>query len=138
MAVLGGVVGGATFIHPEGVDFLLLEPLWLAVALFALLPAAYGALLSVLVERWLAADSRLQTSRFWLIGLIPLAVLALTGVAGLGLVVGMVVLWALGWLEPGLASAWRSRPITWVGRAFLMGLTGYALVTLVDDVGQIL
>jgi len=138
MAVLGGVVGGATFIHPEGVDFLLLEPLWLAVALFALLPAAYGALLSVLVERWLAADSRLQTSRFWLIGLIPLAVLALTGVAGLGLVVGMVVLWALGWLEPGLASAWRSRPITWAGRACLVGVTGYALVALADDVAQIL
>ena len=137
-AVLGGVVGGSMFIHPDGVDFLLLEPLWLAVVLFILLPAAYGALLSVLVERWLAVGSGFQTSRAWLLALIPLAALAFTGVAGLVLLVGMAVLWALAWLEPGLASAWRSRPVTWSGRACLVGATGYALVTLADDVAQIL
>jgi hypothetical protein len=39
---LTGLVGGSLVIHPDGVDFTLLEPLWLAIVLFVLLPAAYG------------------------------------------------------------------------------------------------
>ena len=48
------VVVAAIVVHPTGVDFRVLEPLWLAVALFVLIPAVYVVLLVVLVERALA------------------------------------------------------------------------------------
>jgi len=138
MAVLGCVIGGAMFIHPNGVDFLLLEPLWLAIVMFMLLPATYGALVSVLVERWLDRRSRLQASRAWLLALVPLLVFPSTGLTGLLFLLGLVALWAIGWVAPGLGAVWSSRPVTWVGRACLIGVTGYALAELVDDIGQIL
>lgn len=45
------VVIGAMIVHTDGVDFRLLEPVWLAIGLFVLLPAVYVALLSVVAER---------------------------------------------------------------------------------------
>src|SRR5688500_17459854 len=48
-AAFYGVFGGALIVEPEGVDFVLLEPVALAIALFVLLPALYGALVSWLV-----------------------------------------------------------------------------------------
>ncbi len=47
------VVVGSMLVHRDGVDFTL-QPVWLAVALFAAIPGAYAALLTVLAERWLA------------------------------------------------------------------------------------
>jgi hypothetical protein len=48
--VAGGAVGGALFIHTDGIDFNLLEPAWLAVALFVVIPASGGLLIALLVE----------------------------------------------------------------------------------------
>lgn len=52
------VVVGAMLVHSEGVDFTLLRPTWLAVALFVAIPGLYAALLTVLCERWLRSDGR--------------------------------------------------------------------------------
>jgi hypothetical protein len=49
-AVFFGVVGGAAVIKPDGVDFNLLAPLWLAVLLFVALPTAYGWGMATMVE----------------------------------------------------------------------------------------
>jgi hypothetical protein len=48
----GGLVGGSAIVHADGVDFTLLDPLWLAVVLFVLIPAAGTGATAVLVERW--------------------------------------------------------------------------------------
>lgn len=48
-----GMVGGAAIVHPEGVDFTLLGPRWLAILLFVLLPAGFGYAMSATVERLL-------------------------------------------------------------------------------------
>ena len=45
------VLVGALLVEPDGVDFTSLQPLWLAVALFLLLPAAVGVSLALVVER---------------------------------------------------------------------------------------
>jgi hypothetical protein len=50
-AVLLGLLGG-TVIDPDNVDFLILEPPQLAVALFGLLFLAAGFMLPALAERW--------------------------------------------------------------------------------------
>ena len=52
--LLTGAVGGALLVHDHpSFDYSILQPTWLAVALFVAVPAAYGALLAFLVE-WLA------------------------------------------------------------------------------------
>lgn len=44
-------VGGGLFVHADGIDYLLLDPLWLAIAFFVLLPAAAGFTIAWLTER---------------------------------------------------------------------------------------
>ena len=46
------LVGGSLFVHEDGVDFTLISPLLLAIALFVLLPGVAAALVVLLVERW--------------------------------------------------------------------------------------
>lgn len=63
VAVSAAVVGAAV-VHEDGVDFTLLEPVALAIALFVAVPGAAAALVVVLVERWADrepfADRRLR------------------------------------------------------------------------------
>lgn len=49
---LAALAGGSGFVHEDGVDFTLISPVLLAVALFVLLPGAAAALVVLLVERW--------------------------------------------------------------------------------------
>ena len=48
---------GASIVHTDGVDFRLLDPLWLTVGLFVLLPGLWGATVVVVTERLLRSDS---------------------------------------------------------------------------------
>jgi len=45
------VVAGAVAVHTDGIDFHILEPTWLAAALFIAIPGIYAALLHVIGER---------------------------------------------------------------------------------------
>jgi len=49
-SVSGGLCGGALLINPDGVDFTLLAPLWLAVVLFVALPAVGALVIAWLLE----------------------------------------------------------------------------------------
>lgn len=51
LAAGSGAVVGSMLLHADGVDFNLLEPVWLAIGLFIALPALFGALLPAAVER---------------------------------------------------------------------------------------
>ena len=46
MAVFYGVVGGAMLVHTDGVDFKVLEPAVLAIALFVAISAGFGAVVA--------------------------------------------------------------------------------------------
>jgi hypothetical protein len=48
-----GVVMASQLVHATGVDFILLDPLWLTVGLFVAIPTLFAALLSVLAEQWI-------------------------------------------------------------------------------------
>ncbi|MGD9570675.1 MAG: hypothetical protein AB7V62_02165 [Thermoleophilia bacterium] len=52
VAVAVGASAGAAIVNVDGIDFILLEPLWLTVALFVALPAAWGSSVVLLTE-WL-------------------------------------------------------------------------------------
>lgn len=85
-AAFYGVVGGALIVKPDGVDFVFLEPVGLAIALFVLLPAAFGAIVSWLVNRATADNAWPQRMPWWLIGP-PLLLVALPPMLILTLIV---------------------------------------------------
>lgn len=51
VAVALGAGAGSVIVSPDGIDFRVLEPLWLAVGLFVALPAAWAFTVTVLTER---------------------------------------------------------------------------------------
>jgi hypothetical protein len=136
--IFGGIVGGALVIRPDGIDFTLLDPLALAIAMFIALPAIYGVVVSRLIERWLPRDAGPGASRPWIIGLIPLLLLGLTGPVGIGLSVVMLVLWMVARTDQRIASLWRSPAVVWIGRAGLIAVTAVSLVSLFRDITQVL
>ena len=88
MAVLYGVVGGAMMVHRDGIDFRLLEPVLLAIALFVGICAGFGAVVTHLVEAAAVEGGWPQRRRWWLLGpplifllLPPFLFVAVAGVA---------------------------------------------------------
>jgi hypothetical protein len=49
--IVGGAVGGSGILHADGIDFRVLEPRALSVAMFIAIPAGGAALMAMLVER---------------------------------------------------------------------------------------
>ena len=88
MAVFYGVVGGAMLVHTDGVDFRLLEPAALAIALFVAISAGFGAVVAHLVGLAAADGAWPQTRPWWALGppmlfllVPPFLVVALVGFA---------------------------------------------------------
>lgn len=138
VGVFGGVVGGAVFIRPDGIDFTRLDPLPLAIAMFIALPAIYGVAMSLLVERLLRSNPGASGPWGWLLGLLPLVAFGATGPIGVGLLLLMFGLWWLHRWVPEVAIMWRSSTAAWIGRAALVAVTMWGLVSLVDDIDQVL
>lgn len=135
---LTGIVGGALVIRPNGIDFTLLDPLFLAVAMFIALPAAYGVVMSLLTERFLVPDSTFGRWAIWTVGipaLLPLAVLGPIGVALLALIAAVVL---VGRAAPGIGSLWTTPTITWIGRATLAVIAAVWSAELVRDAVEVL
>ena len=118
------VVVGAIIVHTTGVDFRLLEPLWLTIGLFVLLPAAYVVMLSVVAERLLA--HRIEP---------PQPVLVLGLLIWAPLFPGLVLL-AAGWaaLRTTTGARIRARPLAaWMARGLLTLVFLAAVADLVRD-----
>jgi len=133
-----GIVGGATVIRPGGIDFTLLEPLGLAVAMFVFLPAAYGVATSLLAERFLADGSAFGRSRAWIAGLVLLLPLGFLGVVGLAVLALIPAAVLLGRAAPEIASLWNSPPVAWIGRIGLVAIAIVWSAELVRDAVEIL
>jgi len=58
VALTAAVVGGGLFVEAEGIDFRLLEPLWLAIGLFVFLPGAWGATVAIATDRFIERDNQ--------------------------------------------------------------------------------
>lgn len=122
------VVVAAMVVHPTGVDFRELEPLWLAVALFVLIPAVYVVLLVLLVERALAGP--------------PWPKLAVyLGVACWGPLLPGFLLLALGWAVltwlrgfPAGAALLARPVLPWVARGALAVVFLVAVAGLASDI----
>jgi hypothetical protein len=136
MATFVGLAGGATIIKPDGIDFTLVEPHALSIALFIALPALYGAVVSILTERFL--DKKEGRVGSW--G--PIALVPLLGLAVLGPFAAIVVAIALvGWmlnLKFPILDVWSSRPVSVIGRTALIAITCATSATLIADIWTIL
>jgi hypothetical protein len=120
------VVIAAMVIEPDGVDFNVLHPTWLAIGLFIALPAAYVALLHVLSERLMRSPRRLPTAS-WVLGLlpwVPLLPLALV------LLAGLLAVRRVRRSPPTLRAA---RWVLWLPRLALAGLFVVAAGDLAGD-----
>lgn len=113
-AATGGflaLAGGAAVIRPDGVDFTLLKPLPLAIAMFVLLPGLYGASMSAVVERIL--DRPVGRVTPWLglaAGAFALVAMGAAAVLGLVLVVVLVLSIMMGSAGSGRLSKLRALP----------------------------
>lgn len=136
-AAFAGITGGALLIHSDGIDFRLLEPAWLAIAMFVAIPAAYGAVISVAVDRRLERPADDSSTR-WLAGLIPLGLFVSAGTLG---VVAIALIVGVGLLQrriPVLSGTWRSAPVVWFGRIAMGSIAALAAVNLVGTIEEIL
>jgi hypothetical protein len=67
MAVFYGVIGGALMVHRDGIDFNVLEPAALAIALFVVICAGFGAAVAWLVDVAAREDAWPRRVSWWLL-----------------------------------------------------------------------
>lgn len=122
------VVVGAIVVHTDGVDFTLLDPVVLAVALFLAVPACFVALLHLLAERALQPDRDLPRLLL-VLGLLPwLVLLPLT----LALAGGFLAVRRLRTATVGRTALVRAA-LPWALRGALAVLVVFALIDLGND-----
>jgi hypothetical protein len=140
-AALTGVVGAALVIRTGGIDFTVLDPLPLAILMFIAIPAAYGIAMSLLGERLLDRQRELGGWTIW-VGFavlpLPLVLVARFGLLGVLFAAAVVGVGASLRVTRGIASVWRSKHVTWVGRAALATVGVFAGIDLIGDIAQIL
>ncbi|HEY7627404.1 MAG TPA: hypothetical protein VH761_10065, partial [Ilumatobacteraceae bacterium] len=61
--VAAGAVGGAVLVHADGIDFTVLQPVWLAISLFVALPAGFGVAIGAAVDAVARDDSWTRVGR---------------------------------------------------------------------------
>jgi hypothetical protein len=130
--LFGAAVGGASFVHTDGVDFTLLEPRWFAVASFVALPGLAAAAIAALVERadaWTPWRCPRRAALLALPGLPGLVVLPVA-VVGAG---AIVVLARVRVLRAAVPAVGRL-----VVPAALLAVTAAAGISLVRDAVAIL
>jgi hypothetical protein len=135
-ALAWAAIGGGTVVHEDGVDFVLLEPTWLAILLFVLLPGAGAAAIALLTERWSRAEpwaGRRMTAGLGVAAAAATVALAFA-LAAAAVVTGVRLVWArLGrWREP------LGRVALVLAPAVLIGLTAIGAVDLVQESGRLL
>ncbi|MBW3621643.1 MAG: hypothetical protein KY461_15475, partial [Actinobacteria bacterium] len=126
------IVVGSMLVHTTGLDFTLLQPAGLSIALFVALPGLAVLVLTVLAERWLADDAWPARAPAWAV----LPTLLLFGPATV-VVVGLAVLWSLRRLarqDQRVAAALDHPATSWALRGGLTVVFVVGAVALVRDV----
>lgn len=127
--ILCAAFGGAVLVHDSGVDFVLLEPTWLAIGGFVALPAIGGLIIALVVDRLssiTAPGARMRLA-------IPATGLLAPPAAAVALVLGALML-ALRSLRSGPTLIRYLRP-TVVALAIIVTILG--TVDLVRDISAL-
>lgn len=136
VALATGAVGGSMLLHADGIDFTLLGPTWLAIALFVALPTIFGGAICWTVERVGRDGQATEATSYW----------ALPAMLVVGFPATAVV------LVPTVAvlSAWTairdrrvirvmasSTPVGLILRAAWLAIALLGLIALLDDIAEI-
>jgi hypothetical protein len=137
-ALAAGTFGPAVIIDPGGVDFAILEPALLAVAMFVASLAAFGYAVSVAAE-WLLRLTWWRTSPAAWIVMGPLLVVTL-GVAFPFGVPALAVAGAVGaWrIAPAIRARAPLRAVAWAGQIGVVAAIGLSAAFLAGDVAAVL
>lgn len=126
------VVVGSLLVHTDGVDFTLLQPAALAIALFVALPGLAVLVLAVLAERWLREDAWPARAPAWAV--LPVLLLFAPVLPVLAV---LLVLWTLTWAarrDERLSELAGSAAVAWLARGALTVIFVVAAVGLVRDI----
>jgi hypothetical protein len=126
--LVGAVVGGSLIVHEDGVDFELLSPQWLAVALFIALPAL-GVLAMAWLARWYETWWWQRRRRMVILSVPALPIIVFVPITVAVALVGAAWAWA------SRDSALRSLPGHWSAQLLatctfgaVIAIGGYALL----------
>lgn len=129
-------LAGPVLIEPEGIDFTILSPVTLAVAMFLAIPLGYGLMFVPLIER---VEPRLISTHskaaFALMGLTFLP-LTLGFIPGAMVLAVALVIFGLRRLT-GLEEVWNGRAVEIGGYGLLGALTLFGLSALITDLAHI-
>jgi hypothetical protein len=136
-ALASGAVGGSILVHADGVDYRVLKPTWLAIALFVVLPAVFGWLIGPVVDRVRHPESWTRAGRrIWVLPVIALVPFPFAAFPLVLAVVVMTVLMSLGELSP-VDRIRTSRAYGLMVRGAWLGIAVIGLVALIRDVIEI-
>jgi hypothetical protein len=129
-----GAVVGAMLVHRGGIDFTTLRPAGLAIALFVLIPALYGALIGPVQEACDRPDSWVNRHRVRRVAA-PILTIAVIPFALPMVVFFFLLAWAWGALRDTATVSWAaSQPATGViARAPWVAVVAVGVVDLVRD-----
>lgn len=135
LALAAGAVVGSMLVQADGIDFTLLDPMWLAVSLFVGLPAVFAVCIALAVDR---VDRHLDQhpSGGWRRWIVPVLLVAAFPPVAVALVIAAAILvpWILVRDEPGVR-ALVDRPVAAnVVRAAWLGIAVLGLVALAGDI----
>ena len=138
VALGSGVVVGSLLVHADGIDFVVLEPTWLAIGLFIALPAVFGLAIGSAVDRIGRPES--WSTRGWKRWVLPFMLVALFPPVLFVLVLATAVLAVWLMIRPLEAVDWL-RASTGNGvvvRALWLGIAVLGLVALRNDITAII
>lgn len=134
-AAPGASLGGAVLISSDGVDFTILEPAWLAVGMFIIIPALGLLATALLIRRW--------ESWWWAnrrrTGLAIVAAWPMVAVPPAGLaVVASAAAWALLSRREAVRLLPETRPVQMAAAAAFAGVTLAFVPALIGDMRAVL
>ena len=132
------VVVGSMLIHADGIDFNLLKPTWLAIALFVALPGLFGTFIGTFVDAVRRPDSwTVRGRRRWTLAVLCVACVPVT-LLPLAFAFIVVLLWHVV-IEVGLVRMLRRIPgYALVVRSVWMLIAVAGLLALLSDIDAIM
>lgn len=132
--VAGALFGGGNLVHADGIDFRLLDPLYLTVGLFMLIPAGWAATVVILIDRWRRDGSWADRLPLPLLVLpLPVLVAMAIGDGGGPALLVLLLVAVLGLLVIGVASGRLVLP--WLGS--IGNVAGWAVLGWVAVLGSL-
>jgi hypothetical protein len=135
LALGAGAVVGSMLVHADGIDFRLLTPTWLAIALFVLLPAVFAVTVATAVNH--VEDPSSWTRRGRMAYVLPVVMVAAfpLSIFPLAIAAGVLIAWSsIG--ATGDAGR-RHRVVGVTVRAAWLAIAVLGLIALINDIREI-